>query len=160
MRFRLRTTDPLSLMCSTLLISALSITAGCESGPETAEVAGVVTFNGQKVQEGTVTFYPVKGGRPATGTIQPNGTYELSTFDPGDGAILGEYKVAIEAKKVNGAAPEPKSFEEELARENASVQPTKASVTWLVPRRYSSAESSGLIATVNGGSNQIDFNLP
>lgn len=145
---------------SSLLVFALVTIAGCDSGPQTERVTGVVTFDGENVQKGTVTFYPVSGGKPAVGKIQPNGVYELSTFEPGDGALRGEHAVAIEARQVNSTAFEPKSLEEEIAQANAPAQPVRTFVVWLVPEEFSSAESSGLTATVNGGLNEIDFRLP
>jgi hypothetical protein len=143
----------------TFVVIALAVAAGCDSGPKTGQVRGVVTYKDKAVPEGTVTFYPVTSGRPATGRIQTGGAYELSTFGGDDGAIVGEYKVSVEAKRVVGAAPEPKSLEEELAREGLTA-PAQSSIQWLVPREYSSAESSGLTATVSSGKNEIDFNLP
>ena len=39
--------------------------------------------------KGTVTFLS-DGGQVATGEIQPDGTYKLSTFAEGDGALPGQ----------------------------------------------------------------------
>ncbi|MCA9261179.1 MAG: hypothetical protein KDA61_18315 [Planctomycetales bacterium] len=132
---------------------------GCNRGPQTSPVAGSVQYAGAPIDAGTVTFYPLAGGRPASGEIGADGTYSLSTLAPGDGALPGDYKVAIEAKRVDGGVPEPKSLQEEIAQAGAAA-PRKATVQWLVPESYSSAESSGLAATVVAGSNRIDFVLP
>lgn len=152
-------TDSLPSIHCTLLVATLVIALGCDSGPKTGRVTGTVSHNGEKVPEGTVTFYPAQGGRPAIGRIQPDGTYELSTFGSGDGALIGEYKVAIEAKRVIGGAAEPKSLKEELAQAGA-VSSAPPSIRWLVPQKYSSAESSDITATVQSGQNEIDFELP
>lgn len=131
---------------------------GCSQGVDLAPVRGTVTFEEQPITCGTISFYPEEGGRPATGEIGSDGTYTLSTFRPGDGAIVGEYKVAIEAKKVDSNMPVPKSLKEEIA--NAGTEQIQSSITWLVPEKYSAVASSGLTASVSGGSNQIDFDLP
>lgn len=124
-----------------------------------APVTGKVTYDGKPVPEGTVTFYPVGGGRPSSGQLQSDGTYVLASTKPGDGALVGKCKVAIESRKVTNAAPAPTSFADELASEDAPPPPP-SNIDWLVPEKYSSAESSGLTATVQSGSNQIDFDLP
>ena len=135
----------------------LLLSLGCNSNADIGSVTGVVTFNGKAVPEGTITFYPDAGGRPATGKLQPDGSYELSTASPGDGALIGEYKVAIEAKQVTGGAPVHSSLQEEIANPGGGG-PSK--VTWLVPEKYASAANSDLTATVTGGDNNIDFKLP
>jgi hypothetical protein len=142
-----------------VVAATLSVCVGCDSGPPIAPVVGTVTYKGQPVPEGTVTFYPQAGGRPAVGQIQSDGSYNLAYLKPGDGAVLGAYKVAIESRRVTNVAPGPKSFTEELAAEGAPPPPP-VKVEWLVPEKYSSAESSGLTATVEDKSNVIDFKLP
>ncbi|MCO6047457.1 hypothetical protein NG895_26435 [Aeoliella sp. ICT_H6.2] len=133
--------------------------AGCGPDSNVAPVSGTVSFEGNKVAEGTVTFYPTSGGRPATGTIQPDGTFTLSTFDPKDGAMIGDHKVAIEARQLPKAPPAPTSLEEEIAG-GSPVPVGKVTIKWLVPEKYASAQTSELTATVNSGQNQIDFTLP
>src|SRR5262249_17280259 len=79
-----------------LLGLAAAGTAGCDNGrPKTAVVKGKVTFNGKPVPHGTVLFVPVVPGTTATGAIAPDGSYSLTTFKKGDGAVLGKHKVAI-----------------------------------------------------------------
>lgn len=136
---------------------AVLVASGC--GSDTVPVRGKVTFNDQPVPEGTVTFYPEAGGRPSSGQIQPDGTYQLSSKEPGDGALIGEHKVTIEARRVTNAAPGPKSFAEELASEGAPPPPP-VQIEWLVPEEYSSVGTTSLTATVEDKSNVIDFNLP
>jgi hypothetical protein len=158
MNLQLHKTGSLFSLSVALLSATLAALVGCDSAQQVAKVAGEVTFNGNKISTGTVTFYPLQGGRPSTGTIRPDGSYVLSTFASGDGALPGDYKVSIEAKSVTGAVPAPKSLKEEIAQASVPASAT-TTVTWLVPQQYSSAESSGLTATVGSGPNQIDFNL-
>ena len=135
-------------------------TIGCSQRSDIAQVTGTITFEGNPVTHGTISFYPEAGGRPATGKIGSDGTYVLSTFANEDGGSLGEYKVAIDAREVVNAPPEPKSLSEEisLAREPATRSTPK--IKWIVPEKYTSQANSGLTATIVEGANQIDFDLP
>ncbi len=136
----------------------LLTTLGCGSGPDMRSVTGRVTYEGKPISEGTVTFYPAGGGRPAIGHLGSDGAFTLTTFQKDDGALLGEYKVTIEAKQVSNVPPEPKTLTEEIAQAPASRE--RANVTWLVPEKYTDQTRSGLTAVVADGANQIDFDLP
>ncbi len=133
---------------ATLIAGALgAIPLGCgSSGPEMASVHGKVTYNGQPVPKGTVSFQSTapEGGRNATGMINPDGTYTLQTENPGDGAQLGEYRVAISARDDAILDYIPKK----------PVPPKR-----LVPEKYENPDTSGLTATVKSGSNEVDFPL-
>ena len=132
---------------------------GCGDGhPETAPVAGKVTYKGQPVTQGTVTFYPADG-RSSIGKIKQDGTYTMTTFAAGDGALLGEHRVTIKSTQVT-AARQPASFEEELALgDTGDADPPRATVIWLVPQKYSQRETTPQSATVTRGDNRIDFAL-
>jgi hypothetical protein len=86
----------------TLPAIAACVLSGC-GGPdyEVAPVRGIVKLNDKTLQQGGIMFSPVaKGdtanvGRAATGRLQPDGTYTLTTFEKGDGAIVGEHWVTI-----------------------------------------------------------------
>jgi hypothetical protein len=122
------------------------IAPGCSrSGPEHAQVTGTVRYNGNPVTKGTITFQTSDPkGTNATGTIGPDGKYTLQTEESGDGALLGEYRVAI------------------FARDDAVLDyiPTKpVPPKRLVPEKYESPDTSELKATVKSGRNEIPFDL-
>src|SRR6188472_1039406 len=74
---------------------------GCNrSSSELAPVHGKVTIDNKPLFQGRVMFAPVaKGnvnpGKPAWGNIQSDGTFRLTTYKTGDGAIVGEHFVTI-----------------------------------------------------------------
>ena len=72
---------------------------GCGGqGPPTYQAGGKVVFSdGTPLGGGTIEFRPVRAEKSVTarGTIQPDGTFQLSTFEPDDGAIEGEHLVLI-----------------------------------------------------------------
>lgn len=148
---------------SRLLASGVAVVAallvGCDQGPDVSPVTGVVKFEGAPVTQGTISFYPTTGGRPATGDLGPDGSFELSTFAKGDGALLGEHKVTITAMQLTDAAPPPKSLAEEIAQPAAQAS-AGPKAKWLVPEKFSAQATSGLTATVANGANSIDFDLP
>ncbi len=128
--------------------------AGCgPRRPATAPVRGTVTLRGEPVPEGRVFFYPEEG-RPALGRLQPDGTYELTTFKPRDGAVPGRHRVVIQATRSTGGA-QPRSFEEELA----GMGGEPGELVWLVPKPYSRRETTPLAAEVGTGRNVLDFDL-
>ena len=83
-----------------LLAAALAL-VGCGSGNglTLGRVQGKVTYKGEPVKFGTVSFVPdaSKGtdGPIAMGNIKDDGTYVLSTSDPGDGAVVGHHKISV-----------------------------------------------------------------
>ncbi len=87
----------------------LLLAAGCSGGPDVTmvPVRGTVKFKDGAVPKGevaTVQFEPVAGGpgevrKMARGDIRPDGSFELSTVKPGDGAIAGKYKVVFTIHK-------------------------------------------------------------
>lgn len=68
---------------------------------KTVPVKGTVRLNGKPVTKGTVKFEPEVPGRTATGAIQADGSFTLSTYATDDGAVPGPHRVAIV-----GAGPE------------------------------------------------------
>jgi hypothetical protein len=125
------------------------LTLGCgpkeEPHPETVPVQGKVTYQGKPVTQGTITFQP-DTGQPASGEIQNDGSYQLTTFAPKDGAVPGHHKVMIIANtadptKIPGSSP-------------GYVPPVD-----LVPKKYNQLGSSGLEATVSKDKPAYDFDL-
>jgi hypothetical protein len=124
-------------------LAALTLAAaGCGERVKLGRVSGRVTYKGQAVPTGAVTFLPDPGGPPATAAIGPDGTYTLVTPDVGDGAVVGRHAVMITALQ---AAP---------AREAHDPLPPP-----IIPVRYGNTSTSGLTADVKDGENTIDFDL-
>lgn len=82
-------------LCLTMLVT-LSFT-GCDSGPQVAEVTGVVTLNnGKPLELIHVEFWSDNGPR-SWGKTDDNGkfTLKLDTESPRDGAVVGTHKVLL-----------------------------------------------------------------
>ena len=54
-----------------------------------------MTYKGQPLTMGIVTFEPDGYGRMATGKLQSDGTFILSTLKDGDGAAVGHHRVFV-----------------------------------------------------------------
>ncbi|EAQ78733.1 hypothetical protein [Blastopirellula marina] len=69
----------------------LLVSTGCGSsgGIATAPVQGTVTWEGEPVTAGAITFRPSAAGKSASGKIQSDGTFELGTYHETDGAVIG-----------------------------------------------------------------------
>jgi hypothetical protein len=82
---------------------------GCGGGSASATlgttvpVKGQVTYKGKPLAGGNLTFEPEDGGREASGGIEADGSYTLSTFRQGDGAVLGVHRVAIQNAVLPGS---------------------------------------------------------
>ncbi len=141
-----------------VLMAGLLVGCGGSDHEQTAPVTGKITFQGAPVTKGRIAFYPPKG-RPAMGAIQSDGTYSLTTFDQGDGALLGKHRVTITVNETVGGQPPPASFEEEIKQAGKTASSGVAKVVWLVPQEYSNRKTSKLEAEVVSGDNTHDFNL-
>ena len=58
---------------------------------------------GKPLTEGQIVFEPDNSGREAHGSIQPDGTFELSTFAKGDGAQGHRIKIGGLGRMANSA---------------------------------------------------------
>lgn len=124
--------------------------------PAVAKVSGIVTIDGRPVVGGIVMFRPERG-RFAVGTTDSAGHYNLTTFRPGDGAILGRHIVTIDAREDNeGRAPRAMSAEEEF-RKAQQLYPTHPRVLWVVPERYAQEATTPLVVEVEATGNRLDF---
>lgn len=124
-------------------VLGLLAAGGC--GQSTATVSGRVTLDGKPVGPGAVIFIPAENGPPrqsAMGQFGPDGRYELTTFEAGDGALVGEYRVLVQASG------------QSYGQESADAQAASP-----IPLLYSDPQQSGLRATVQAGLNQIDLPL-
>lgn len=119
--------------------------AGCgDSGLETAPVRGKISYRGKPLATGTILFMP-EGDKPsATGEIQPDGSYSLTTYSANDGAVLGKHKILITA------------IEDQSNKLPEDRNPAPALI---IPARYNNFATSGLTAEVKPSENTFDFEL-
>jgi hypothetical protein len=86
------------LFIGSILAILFANLTGC-GGRELVEVRGTVASSGQPVTGGALVFSPIATseneppGKSATGDIQPDGSFQLSTYDLHDGAIVGRHRV-------------------------------------------------------------------
>lgn len=122
-----------------VLAASFSIAAclGCGDGrPTRVPVSGQVTIDGQPLQFGSVLF-KIEGGRSAGASLDKDGRYQLTTYEPGDGVMVGDYKVAITGNEPIG----------------------ETAAKWHAPKKYQDVTTSGLTATVDGPRDDLDFEL-
>lgn len=133
------------LICWSGAILFVASALGCNSGQlPVAPTRGRITLEGQSVRKGLVVFTPERG-RSATGVIEPNGQFVLTTFRKGDGAIVGMHRVAI-----SSADQQP----------GADPADMDSPSTWLVPAKYHDPTTSGLKFEVRANlANEADFDL-
>ncbi len=134
------------LACLLAVAVATLAPIGCgPTGPGMAQVTGKVTYKGKPVPKGTITFvHEGAEGRNASGELDEAGNYRLQTENPGDGALLGEYKVTIYAH-------------DEPILDYIPTTPVKPKI--LAPQKYEKPDTTPLKATVKSGSNTFDFTL-
>lgn len=130
----------------TVALASLTLAlAGCGGGTSrTAPVKGKVTYKNKPVPNGTITFIPVGYGTSATGELGSDGSYTLTTFKSGDGAIPGKHKVIIVAMQDMSAR---------LPEERNPLPPP------IVPSKYTSIATTDLEVEVKEGDNTHNFDL-
>lgn len=150
-RSRSRSATCLSIAAA---LAILVVVAGCgDGGPKLVPIRGQVTYEGQTLKSGTILYVPRDraAGRQARGEIQPDGTFQLMTFKPGDGALVGEYDIAIVALDVH-----PGESREAIEAAGGIVQRGS-----LIPEKYGDPSTSGLSDSVNAdhsGEKRIELN--
>ena len=100
---------------------------GCGRGPQVVPVSGVVEVDGVPLKSGAITVVP-DDGRAASGTIGTDGRFTLTTFVPGDGALLGRHRVVVTAHEDIG----------------------RMKLRWLVPAACRDIASTPLVLEVKG----------
>ncbi len=87
----------LSFQLAFFAITLLPLCVGCNNGQlKTYPVQGKVVFaDGSPVKVGTVETKSVEHGVQATGTINLDGTFTLTTYKPDDGAVAGQHRCVV-----------------------------------------------------------------
>jgi hypothetical protein len=125
-------------------MAVLALVSGCSRSSFESTVAGTVTLDGKTIGPGVTVFAPINDKRnPATGAIEPNGSYSLKT-SRADGLAAGKYQVSVSVREL------PKDF-------HPGDRPPPGKL--LIPEKYLSNTISGLEYDVEPGSNTINIEL-
>ncbi len=134
-------------ICLALIVALPLLTIpGCGGGedlPETAEVSGTVSYKGQPVAGAEVNFSP-ETGNPGFGITEEDGTFELTTYDSGDGAVPGTHTVTVQL----------------FPQESLPGMEAESVGMTAIPGKYASAETTPLKEDVKSGEkNEFTFDL-
>ena len=138
---QVRSTPRLRIVAAAVLLAAAC--GGCSSGPPTGEVQGKVTFQGNPVREGRVTFLNLTEGGAAEADIQSDGTYVVK-----NPVVVGDYVIEIK--------PLMHMVDTDPGRTPPSPEEKPAPD---IPEKYRMQGSTPLRETVKTGKNVFDFNM-
>ncbi len=125
------------LRLALLFSVALPLLGGCSDGlPKRVPVKGRVTIDGEPLTHGYIRFFPSEG-RMSGGSFDEEGYFSLSCFEPGDGALVGEHKIAILAQEPLG----------------------ETKMRWHAPKKYSNPATSDLRETIDSPTESIEIEL-
>jgi hypothetical protein len=135
---------PLARLAAVVIAAALiTFAAGCSSEPARGEVRGKVTFKGNPVKEGTVTFLNPNEGGAHEAQIEKDGSYVVN-----GGAVVGEYIVEIKPLVVIVDTDPGKSPPAPVEKPAPDI-----------PRKYRMQGTTPLKATVKPGKNELNFEM-
>jgi hypothetical protein len=123
----------LRFLVAAVLTSAI---VGCDDRPKRVPVAGQVLIDGQPLTQGYVRLVP-PDGHPATGIVESDGRFRLTSFDDGDGCIVGRHTITIIAKE--------------------QITPTR--MKWLVPKKYQDAATTDREITIDAPTDSLKIEL-
>jgi hypothetical protein len=122
------------------VIFASVLQAGCDDGRiARVPVSGKVLIDGRPATIGSVRFYPQSGqGRPSSGTIQPDGSFSLFTFEENDGIPPGVYDVTVSAIEIYG---------------------NDDKMRYHLPKKYTNRRDSGITKSIEGATDSMLIEL-
>lgn len=124
-----------------LLVAIAAGATGCSKRRALAPVTGRVTYQGRPLSFGAVVFQPERG-QPAIGEIRSDGSFTMATRGEGEGAAVGENQVRIVC--CQGQDPV----------RTAAGQSESLLGKPLIPPKYLSCDTSGIVVNVRRGANE------
>jgi hypothetical protein len=120
------------------------LATGCSES--TGTVTGTVTFNGEPLQAGKVTFFhPSKPGRNVMADIQPDGTYRILACP------AGESKVTVQPLPPKSGSSRGKPYVPGSRKATDKAPP--------VPAKYNDPATTDIICRVTSGSQTFNIDL-
>jgi hypothetical protein len=123
-----------------VVLSLLLFGTGCTKRTTrvTCSVEGTVSYQGKPISGGFIVFSNLEAGILQSARLEADGRYRLGEIP------VGEYKVYF-------GDPPPPGPEETAPTADRSPLP--------IPQQYKSPETSQLTATLNSGTNKLNFDL-
>ncbi|MEM1303340.1 MAG: hypothetical protein AAGG46_00500 [Planctomycetota bacterium] len=85
-----------------MVVFAAAATLGCTGADyNVAPVSGTISFDGRPLSGGQLMFAPVasgggdKAGKAGFAKVQPDGSFVVSTYGDGDGAVVAKHRVTL-----------------------------------------------------------------
>jgi hypothetical protein len=129
-----------------VVLCVLAVAAGCAR--PTGTVSGTVTYNGQALSVGTVTFVPQEGPAQVC-SIEPDGRYTVRKVP------VGPCNISVVA------GPPSRGMwnldEKKMVDGSPATKQSPRSIR--IPPRYQDPNQSGLTCMVQRGDNSYDINL-
>ncbi len=157
---------------SLVLLMGTFALAGCGGGGDAGKepiypVSGTVTMFGAPLADATVAFAPQEKQPTAIGKTDAQGKFTLTSYEYGDGAASGNFKVVINksapAPASRGSAPSGGDHEaaESAGRSHdAANGPGGSSGAQLIPPQYASSTETPFNAVVKSdGENNFTFDI-
>jgi hypothetical protein len=152
---------------ASLLLTTVGCALGCASQnagrPETAPVRGRITYRGESVGGARVVFIRAGAPRFASGQTDADGRFQLTTYSPGDGAIVGK-NVVVVVKRVMSSDISSDPLDPSVAHNEdldasfdraASSRPARSAI----PMKYTTEKTSDLDREVAPGENNLTIDL-
>ena len=123
---RLRVWGVLGLMS---LASLLGCGGGAGADLATGKVSGKISAGGQPVTGGELTFAPIGAGKNGSAKVGADGTFTVSTYGQGDGAVIGKHKVTFTPPAVEAPPVPAGGHTATPASPYAGMAPKEAEIT-------------------------------
>ena len=159
----------LSLTALSLFIASL---AGCSGGADggvarrqTYKVSGKITMAGKGAADVSVMFTPLDGQPFAQGRTNESGEYSLTTYESGDGAAEGKFKVVLVKIGSGGSGSQGPPSHDAYASGSASPGAHNAKASKAgpdsggFPVKYTTTADTPLEAQVGNKAETFDFDV-
>ncbi len=117
-----------------LLLGVICGLAGCggSSGPQRGAISGIVSFDGEQVDQGSILFLPTGGTKgPSSGSVITDGRFSIPQAK---GPVVGMYRVEVHwprktgKKREAGSPAPPGTMIDEVAEAIPPVFNTKSTL--------------------------------
>jgi hypothetical protein len=139
----------MSMIVRTKLSAILAIAAagcgGAADGIPREPISGSVTFDGQSLDDGQITFSPASGGEPVVGAVVKDGSFSVARAE---GPSPGPHAVKVWSRKPTGKKVPSDDVPGTFIEETSEV----------IPARYN-LNSELRAEVVPAGENRFTFDL-